>query len=47
MVAKLRILNPENMGFEQVRGLDCKGISGALVEVWYAGGEPGLAKCLS
>jgi len=25
----------------QVRGQDCKGISGALVEVWYAGGEPG------
>jgi len=25
----------------QVRGRDCKGISGALVEVWYAGGEPG------
>ena len=30
------------MGFDQVRGRDCKGISGALVEVWYAGGEPGL-----
>jgi len=25
----------------QVRGQDCKGISRALVEVWYAGGEPG------
>jgi len=25
----------------QVRGRDCKGINGALVEVWYAGGEPG------
>ena len=43
VVAKLRIL--DNFGFEQVRGQDCKGISRALVEVWYAGGEPGLAKC--
>ena len=26
----------------QVLGRNCQGISGALVEVWYAGGEPGL-----
>ena len=45
MVVKLRILNPEKiLGFEQVRGRDCKGISGALVEVWYAGGKPGCVK---
>ena len=40
MVAKLWIW--DNLGFDQVRGRDCKGINGALVEVWYAGGEPGV-----
>lgn len=25
----------------QVLGRDCQGVSGALVEVWYAGGQPG------
>ena len=31
----------------QVLGRNCQGISGALVEVWYTGGELGLEKCLS
>ena len=26
---------------------NCKGIGGALVEVWYAGGDPGFPKSLS
>merc|ERR1712192_220505 len=24
-----------------IRGRNCKGVGGALVEVWYAGGQPG------
>jgi len=31
----------------QVLDCSCKGIGGALVEVWYAGGNPGLPKSLS
>merc|ERR1712179_846507 len=27
----------------QVLGRDCQGVGGALVEVWYAGGKPGLS----
>merc|ERR1711990_477965 len=31
----------------QVLDRNCQGVRRALVEVWYAGGEPGLEKCLS
>ena len=35
----------EKVGGEfQVLGRDCQGVGGALVEVWYAGGKPGLSK---
>ena len=30
--------------FDQVFDRYCNGISGALVEVWYAGGEPGCGE---
>ena len=36
-----------NKSYFQVLDYSCKGIGGALVEVWYAGGNPGLPKSLS
>ena len=36
-----------NKSYFKVLDCSCKGIGGALVEVWYAGGNPGLPKSLS
>ena len=35
-----------NKSYFKVLDCSCKGIGGALVEVWYAGGNPGLPKSL-